>query len=332
VRVGALMKSPSVPCHGVWPSVGVVVTTGDRPNLVRRALDSVLAQDFPGPLRVVVVYDDAVPDWSLARSGVRPVLVLENWRRPGLSGARNTGILATADCDWVALCNDDDTWAPDKLTAQVSAVLARRGSQFGSCGAEVEYDGRRTPRLVGRGAAGRFRTSAARTVTLETVSRGRARTLTPSGFLARHDALARSPRCGGVGLLDELGPPGAAEWDLLMRAARQAPIVHVNKPLVRVLWRQPELDPAGQLRVLRWMQTRHQEIRDERRPAARNLAEIACWAAAAGDRKESWACARAALRASRREPMALLALAAAAGLARGRRLCRALRRDHLIRT
>jgi len=30
-----------------------------------------------------------------------PVLVLPNWRTPGLAGARNTGILAAGDCELV---------------------------------------------------------------------------------------------------------------------------------------------------------------------------------------------------------------------------------------
>jgi glycosyltransferase involved in cell wall biosynthesis len=299
-----------------WPSVGVVIATRDRPNLVRRALDSVTAQDYPGPLRVVVVFDSTGPDWTLSCSGKRPVLVLDNWRTTGLAGARNTGILAAADCDWVAFCADDDTWDPGKLTAQLTAMRHRPGSQFGTCAAEVEYDGRRTARLVGPGPA-----------TLDVVSHGRR--LPGSGFVARHQVLARSPEQGGVGLLDESGPAGAAEWDLLVRVARQAPIVHLDRPLVRVLWRRPDADPATQLTVLRWMNARHPELREDRRHAARNLAEIACWEAAAGNRRRSLICARAALRKHRTEPLALLALAAAAGLARGRRLLRLLRRDHL---
>jgi glycosyltransferase involved in cell wall biosynthesis len=301
-----------------WPSVGVVIATRDRPNLVRRALDSVTAQDYPGQLRVVVVFEGTGPDWTLSSSGHRPVLVLENWRTTGLAGARNTGILAAADCDWVAFCDDDDTWDPGKLTAQLTALRHQPGSQFGTCAAEVEYDGRRTARLFGRGP-----------VTLEVVSHGRGRRLPVSGFLARQDMLASSLEQGGVGLLDESGPAGAAGWDLLMRVARQTPIVHLDQPLVRVLWRHPDPDPATQLTVLRWMNERHPELREDRRHAARNLAEIACWEAAAGNRGRSLTYAWAALRRHRTEPLALLALAAAAGLARGRRLLRLLRMDHL---
>src|SRR5262245_8746459 len=77
------------PRRSEWPYVGVVIATRDRPYQVRRALESVAVQDYPGPMRVVVVYDGVRPDWHLAHGGARPVLVLENWRRPGLAGARN---------------------------------------------------------------------------------------------------------------------------------------------------------------------------------------------------------------------------------------------------
>src|SRR5687768_5277454 len=82
------------------PSVGVVLPTHDRPELLRRALESVLAQDYAGDLRAVVVFDRAEPDPSLASDRVT---VIANTRDPGLAGARNSGILAL-DTDLVAFC------------------------------------------------------------------------------------------------------------------------------------------------------------------------------------------------------------------------------------
>ena len=52
----------------VWPSVGVVLPTHDRPGPLRTALAAVLAQNYPGELRAVVVYDRAEPDPTLADS------------------------------------------------------------------------------------------------------------------------------------------------------------------------------------------------------------------------------------------------------------------------
>ncbi len=102
---------------------------------------------------------------------------------------------------------------------------------------------------------------------------------------------------------------------------------------MRVLWRPPAADTAdaaGQLRVLRWLTDRHPELQTSGRLAAHHLAEIACWEVASGHRDRGYAYACAALRSRRREPLALFALAAVAGLARGRGLRAWLRRHHPI--
>lgn len=280
--------------------------------MLRRALRSVSEQDYPGPLRVVVVYDGTQPEWRLARGGSRPVLVLENWRTPGVCGARNTGILAAGDCDLVALCEDDDTWSPTKLTTQVSALLASRDGLFSTCALEIEYDGRRIPKLTGL-----------RTIRPDQLTRERARSLRASGFVANQHALVCPPARGGIGLLAEYAPADAAKWDLLLRAARLAPIVHVDEPLVRVLWRRRDLGPHTYARhawTMRWMIKRHPEIATRGPSAARTLAELACWEAAAGDRAAAWDATRAALAAWWCEPRVAVAGAIAAGLVRGRLL------------
>src|SRR6476469_3177079 len=97
-----------------WPSVGVVIPTRDRPEELRRALTAVLAQDYPGHIEVVIVFDGSERDDSLESSNVR---TLDNSRSPGLAGARNSGILSL-DTDLVAFCDDDDEWLPGKLEAQ----------------------------------------------------------------------------------------------------------------------------------------------------------------------------------------------------------------------
>ena len=55
VRALATPRLIPTPRRVEWPSVGVVVATRCRPHLLRRAVESVTRQDYPGPLRVVVV-------------------------------------------------------------------------------------------------------------------------------------------------------------------------------------------------------------------------------------------------------------------------------------
>ena len=132
-----------------WPSVGVVIPTRNRPELVRKAIAGVREQRYPGALKIVLVYDQTEPDYLLAEAESPAVLVLTNWRTSGLAGARNTGILAL-DTDLVAFCDDDDRWLPDKLRRQVAALLAEPDAEFATCAIEVEFQEKVTPRLAGR--------------------------------------------------------------------------------------------------------------------------------------------------------------------------------------
>jgi hypothetical protein len=270
---------------------------------------------------VVVVYDGVQPDWRIARGGEHPVLALENWRTAGSAGARNTGILAVGDCDLVAFCDDDDTWHPQKLSAQVAALREHPGSLFATCAAEIEYGGRRRPRLAHRAEVGP-----------EHLSRTRAAALSPSGFLASQSALAAGYHKGGIGLLAEDAPHGGGAWDLLLRAARRAPIRHVDAPMVRVLWRR---SPAGgeafaeEIQTLQWMLERHPELSADRPAAARIHAEIACWETVRGRRHAARRAVRTALRTCWHHPLASLAVLAVAGFVRGRPLLAALRRHRL---
>jgi glycosyltransferase involved in cell wall biosynthesis len=310
-----------VPRRFGWPTVGVVIATRHRPNLVRRALASVLAQDYRGPLRVVVVFDGVPPDRRLITYGSRPVEVLENTRTPGPAGARNTGILALDDCQLIALGNDEDTWVSTKLTRQVLALRYRTRALFTTCATAVEYDGRYTPHLA-----------HVPELDVDRLSRDRTLVPRPSGFVARREALVTDAADGGIGLLAEDAPADGEDWDLLLRAARRAPILHLDIPLVRVLWRRGDADLdecSDRIRALRWMIDRHPEIRDRPPAAARIHAEIACWEAAAGRRADAWTATREALRLRWYAPSAARAVVAAAGMLRGARLQAALHRRRL---
>jgi glycosyltransferase involved in cell wall biosynthesis len=286
-----------------WPSIGVVVPTRNRPELLHRALEAITAQDYPGPLRTVVVYDQTPPDWMLARSGGRPLMVLANWRTAGLAGARNTGIIAL-DSELVAFCDDDDEWAPGKLTAQARALSSAPRADLATCAIEVMQQGRPTPCLAG-----------GTRIELDQLVRSRMAMLHASTFLIRRSALLH-----GLGLVAEDAPGSQNEdWDLLLRAARRAPIVHVDEPLVRVQWGASShfaYEYATKISSLRWMMSRHPELSGCRPGAARVYGQLACWSAASGNRADAWRYARAAVRNNWREPHAAIALAAVTRMVR----------------
>jgi glycosyltransferase involved in cell wall biosynthesis len=248
-----------------------------------------------------VVYDQTEPDYLLASTEGVQVLVLTNWRTSGLAGARNTGILAL-DTELVAFCDDDDRWHPDKLRRQVAALLAEPDSEFATCAIEVEFEGRCTARLAGRSR-----------VTIDELARSRMAMLHSSSFLVRRDALADD----AIGLVAQDAPGSQNEdWDLLLRAARRAPIVHLDEPLVRVLWGRTShyaYEYATKISSLRWMMQRHPEISGCRPGAARVYGQLACWSAATGNRSQAWQFSKEAVRANWKEPRTAIALAAMTG-------------------
>jgi glycosyltransferase involved in cell wall biosynthesis len=299
-----------------WPSVGVVLPTRDRPAELKAALDSVLAQDYPGPVEVVVVHDRSTPDQVLADGS--KVRVLANARTPGLAGARNTGILALAT-DLVAFCDDDDDWLPGRLVAQVEALRARPEAEFASCGILVDSGGRLTPRLAGRDE-----------VTYSDLLRSRMVMVHSSTFLVRRDRLV-----DGIGLLDE-GIPGSQceDWDLALRAARRVPIVEVDRPLVRVRWDGTSFFAQQwevKARALRWMLERHPDIAACRYGASRVYGQLAFAYACLGQRAEAGRWALRALRRNWRERRVPIAIAVAVGAVSGESVLRRLhKRGHGI--
>ena len=289
------------------PPVGVVLPTRNRPELLRRALDAVLAQEYAGELRAVVVYDQAEPDKGLAADRVQ---VIANTRTPGLAGARNSGILAL-DTDFVAFCDDDDVWLPGKLAAQVEALGAARGGELASCGVLIDYDGKHVPRLA---FAGR--------VTFEDLIRSRMVMVHSSTYLARRPALL------DVGMVDEQIPGSQGEdWDLALRMARRHPIVNVDHPFVRILWGGTSYYAQAwetKVAALHWFLDRYPEIGGSPVGGARVYGQLAFGYACLGRRRVAVRWAGRALRANWKEPRAPFALAVASGLVSGERVLRAL--------
>lgn len=259
----------------VPPSVCVVIPAHKRPVELRRAITSACGQAYDGQVDVIVVYDRAEPDMTLAREGDRSVTVMTNARTPGLAGARNTGILASAS-ELVAFCDDDDYWDENKLSKQVAALSKTPEAVLVTCSMVVEYGEKATVRLAGVDA-----------VTYPMLVRSRLSMLHSSSLLFRRTALM-----GELGLINEAIPGSQNEdWDILLRAAEVAPITHVDEPLVHVSW-----GPSSYFRRRwdtkitsnMWMLEEHSSVRNDRRAAARLMGKIAFAYACSSQRREAW--------------------------------------------
>ena len=96
-------------------SVSVVIPTHDRPQLIRTAVASVLAQ--PETSEVIVVDDGSMPPVTATGTLDHPaVVILRNEPAQGPSRARNRGLDAAAG-DVVGFLDDDDQWLEGKLEA-----------------------------------------------------------------------------------------------------------------------------------------------------------------------------------------------------------------------
>jgi hypothetical protein len=141
-----------------------------------------------------------------------------------------------------------------------------------------------------------------------------------SSFLIRREALGDDQAQAQLGLVAEDAPGSQNEdWDLLLRAARRAPIRHVDEPLIEVRWGRASFFAHRydtKISSLRWMMARHPEIARDGVGAGRVYGQLACWSAARGNRNEAMRYARQAVRSNWREPRAAIALAALTGVVR----------------
>jgi glucosyl-dolichyl phosphate glucuronosyltransferase len=115
----AVMSPRTQPDHDRAPalraSVVICVYTEDRTNDIREAVESVRSQTLPAHELILVV--DHNPDLHLTlKDAYRDAIVVENVRKQGLSGGRNTGVdIATGDI--VAFLDDDAVAHPGWLAA-----------------------------------------------------------------------------------------------------------------------------------------------------------------------------------------------------------------------
>jgi glycosyltransferase involved in cell wall biosynthesis len=303
-----------------WPSVTVLLATRDRLELLGIAIDAVLAQDYPGDIDVIAVFDQADPVAELERfnrvtvGGIdvaRRVRVTANVHTPGLPGARNSGI-DLVETPLVAFCDDDDVWHLDKLRRQVAVMLADPNVGMVATGIRVLFQGAVTDRI-----------DTASEISLDGLLESRMFAAHPSTIVASTD-LVRDQ----IGPVDEEIPGGYAEdYEWMLRACQVTKIAVVRAPLVDVLWHQSSFfSERWRMRedALTYLLERYPEFDRHPRGKARILGQIAFARAAAGDRAGAVKGAAATLRASWREPRTALALAVASGMISADRVVAAL--------
>ncbi|MBW8826277.1 MAG: glycosyltransferase family 2 protein [Acidobacteria bacterium] len=194
--------------------VTVIVPTRDRAAVLPATIKAVLAQrDID--LALIVVDDgstDATP--AVLSAFANRVAVVRHATPQRVGAARNAG-LARANTTWVAFCDDDDLWAPDKLASQLDAMAAT-GATW-SCTGQVDVN------------AG-----------LEVIAHKRppaSGDLFPSLLLDNVVPGGGSSVVAATRLVHDVGGfdptlRSSEDWELWQRLAERAPVAAVDRPLV----------------------------------------------------------------------------------------------------
>ena len=195
--------------------VTVVVPTHNRRELVAQAIHSILHQ--VGVSLELVVVDDGSTDGTgpwldrIAATDSR-VKVVHHERPRFISGARNAGI-GRASGRWVAFCDDDDLWAPDKLSSQLAALRAS-SARWGCTGVVVVDE---HLEIIGHHfvIGGEVLT---RLLEFNTIPTG-------SSVIAE---LSLVREIGGF----DPALRGSEDWDVWIKLAQHSPLAAVDRPLI----------------------------------------------------------------------------------------------------
>lgn len=202
-------------------TVSVIITTHNRPHLLRRAIDSALAAGTD--VEVVVVDDasiDETADVCQALEGIRYIRLVHNL---GVAGARNVGVLASSG-DYIALLDDDDVRLPGSLDLQLAALRDTPAAAliYGQALFDGDLD------RGGKDAHDRYpRTCPKGDIFWKLL----AQNFIPSGSVVfRRSCLFSTGLFAG-------SISGIDDWDLWIRIAALFPVTALDQPVV--IWRRP---------------------------------------------------------------------------------------------
>ena len=200
------------------PRVSIIITTHNRPLLLRRAVQS--ARESGSNAEIIVV-DDASSDDTAAvcKSLGSEINYVRVDRNQGVAGARNIGIVASRG-EYLTFLDDDDTRLPGSLDMQVARLDAAPEAAFIYAQAIVGDQNGRPSRRVSPIACPEG------DIFLRLLTRN---------FIPCGTAVIRRSCLSRAGLLDN-SIAGPDDWDLWIRLSELFPVIAVAEPVI--IWRQ----------------------------------------------------------------------------------------------
>lgn len=109
------------------PSVSILIPTYARTKILGEAVASALAQDYDGPLHVIVVNDCRK---QFLRCADKRVTVINGVERYQSLGAKRNASMRHSSCSWVTWLDDDDLLMPWHVSRLVGAMRAETRAVF----------------------------------------------------------------------------------------------------------------------------------------------------------------------------------------------------------
>lgn len=126
----------------MMPKISVVIPTCNRPEKIKKAIQSVLKQTFQD-FEIIIVDDGINKRAEIVVAGFNDARIkyIKHEINKGGAAARNTGI-KNANAELIAFLDDDDEWYPKKLQEQYDVIKKHWGKiGFVFCRVELEYEG-----------------------------------------------------------------------------------------------------------------------------------------------------------------------------------------------
>lgn len=194
--------------------VSVIITTRNRAQYLKEAIESVLAAQGNCFEKELIVVDDGSTDDTAEMLKSYPVTCIR-LEGVGMANARNAGLQA-ARGDFVTLLDDDDIWLPNNIAVQLA--LFEQHPEYGAVHAQsqlVDHDKQPFGDPIPSGPL-------------------------PSGWLFE-ELLTYWPQVGTIVTrttvardVGDMDPKlsGDTDWDWLLRVARKYPIGRVEQPVL----------------------------------------------------------------------------------------------------
>jgi len=104
------------------PLISVMVPTYRRPQLLMRAVNSILKQTYQN-FEIIVIDDNPDDETKTQMDALNdPRIRVIKSRRQGILGDHRNLAVENSKGEWIGFCDDDDYWHPEKLEKQVRVI------------------------------------------------------------------------------------------------------------------------------------------------------------------------------------------------------------------